>query len=186
MAMSHPFERLSASTRRRALPVLVILTLALTVVLQIVGRPLQTSAAPQGIVSFELAGTLPTAQAIMASWDPTAQLYAAFSLGLDYLYLPVYAIAIALACAQVAGSSLRTPRALWALGIVLAWTIGLAALLDAIENIALLQLLLGSTSTAWPAVASACATIKFAFVAAGLLYAGVGGAVYLAHRARRS
>ena len=108
----------------------------------------------------------------------------AFSLGLDYLYMPLYAIAIALACVQAAGSSLRSPRPIWALGILLAWALGLAALLDAIENIALFQLLLGSTSTLWPAVARTCALIKFAFVIAGLLYAAAGGVVYLIRRTR--
>ena len=185
MNLSHPFERLPAPTRRRALPVLILLTLALTLALQIAGRPLQTAAAPQGIVSFELAGNLPAAQAIIASWNHAAQLHAAFSLGLDYLYMPLYALAIALACLQAAGSSLRSPRPIWALGILLAWALGLAALLDAVENIALFRLLLGSTSTTWPVVAKACATGKFAFVIAGLLYAGVGGGAYLLRRARQ-
>jgi hypothetical protein len=186
MAVSHPFVTLPASTRRRALPVLILLTLGLTVVLQIVGRPLQNPAAPQGIVSFELAGTLPAAQAIIASWDSTAQVHAAFSLGLDYLYMPLYAVAIALACVQAAGNSLRSPRVMWTLGLLLAWALGLAALLDAVENIALFQLLAGSTSSIWPAVASVCASIKFAIVGGGLFYAGAGGAVYLVQRTRRS
>ena len=164
---------------------LILLTLALTLALQIVGRPLQTAAAPQGIISFELAGNLPAAQAIIASWNSAAQLHAALSLGLDYLYMPLYAIAIALACVQAAGSSLRSPRPIWALGILLAWALGLAALLDAVENIALFQLLLGSTSTTWSAVAKACATVKFAFVIVGLLYAGVRGIAYLIRRNRR-
>lgn len=186
MHLSHPFATLPPSTRRRSLPVLIVLTLALTAVLQIVGAPLKTPAAPQGIVSFELAGTLPAAQAMVASWDSAAQLHAAFSLGLDYLYMPLYAVAIALACVQAAGSSLRSRRPIWALGLLLAWAMGLAALLDAIENIALWQLLLGSTSAAWPAVARACALVKFAFVIAGLLYAGLGGVVYLVRRRRRA
>ena len=55
MNLSHPFERLPAPTQRSALPVLILFILALTLALQIVGRPLQTAAAPQGIVSFEVA-----------------------------------------------------------------------------------------------------------------------------------
>jgi hypothetical protein len=74
MALTHPLHRLSASTQKRALPPLIIATLALTAVLQVIGRPLQTAAAPLGIVSFELAGTLAAAQAMLASWDPNAQL----------------------------------------------------------------------------------------------------------------
>lgn len=184
MRLSHPFVDLPASARRRSLPVGIVLTLALTAALQIVGRPLQTAAAPQGIVSFELAGTLPAAQAMIASWDSTAQLHAAFSLGLDYLYMPLYAVTLALACVQAAGSALRKPRLAWALGLALAWSLGLAALLDAVENAALWQLLLGSIFAAWPAVAKACAIVKFAFVIAGLLYGGIGGVLYLIRRVR--
>ena len=61
----------------------------------------------------------------------------------------------------------------------------MAALLDAVENIALFELLLGSTSTAWPVVARACATAKFVFVIGGLSYAGVGGIAYLIRRDRK-
>lgn len=176
---------LSPQTQQRALPPLIVVTLALTAVLQLVGRPLQTAAAPLGIVSFELAGTLAAAQAMLASWDLSAQLHAAFSLGLDYLYMPLYAVTIALACVRVAATSLRSPQAAAALGILLAWGVGLAALLDAVENAALWQVLQGSTAAAWPAVARWCAIVKFALVGAGLFYAGAGAVFYLFRKARR-
>ena len=53
----------------------------------ILDRPLRTPAAPQGIVSYELAGTLPRAQEILASWGERGRLFAGVGLGLDYLYL---------------------------------------------------------------------------------------------------
>ncbi len=143
MALSHPFVRLSPTAQARALPPLILATLALTAVLQWIGRPLQTAAAPNGIISFELAGTLAAAQAMVASWDQSAQRHAAFSLGLDYLYMPLYADAIALACVRAAAISLHKQPAAAALGAVLAWGLGLAALLDAIENVALWQVLQG-------------------------------------------
>ena len=55
--------------------------------------------------------------------------------------------------------------------------------LDAVENLALIQLLRGSTWEPWPALARACAIPKFAIVAAGLLYVAVGSLALL--RARR-
>jgi hypothetical protein len=185
MNLTHPLQRLSDAAQKRALPPLMVATLALTALLQLIGRPLQTAAAPLGIVSFELAGTLAASQAMLASWDSSAQLHAAFSLGLDYLYMPLYAVTIALACVRAAATSLRTPQAAAALGILLAWGLGMAALLDAVENVALWQVLQGSTAAAWPVVARWCAIVKFAWVIAGLLYAGVGAVVYLFRKARR-
>jgi len=183
--LTHPLLRLAPQTQKRALPPLIIITLALTAALQIVGRPLQTAAAPLGIVSFELAGTLAAAQAMMASWDSSAHLHAAFSLGLDYLYMPLYAVTIALACLRAAATSLRSPQAAAALGVLLAWGLGLAALLDAVENIALWQVLQGSATAAWPVVARWCALIKFALVIAGLFFAGAGAVFYLFKKAQR-
>lgn len=178
MQLTHPLRRLSAPAQRRALPPLIVATLALTAVLQFVGRPLQTAAAPLGIISFELAGTWEAAGAMVASWDQAAQLHAAFSLGLDYLYMPLYAATIALACVRAAASTLRRPPAA-ALGLLLAWGLGLAALLDAVENVALWQVLQGPAAVAWPAVARWCAIAKFAWVFAGLLYASAGFAAHL-------
>lgn len=184
MSLTHPFQRLSHAAQKRALPPLIVATLALTAALQLIGRPLQTTAAPLGIVSFELAGTLAAAQAMIASWDSSAQQHAAFSLGLDYLYMPLYAVTIALACVRTAAASLRTSRRAAALCILLAWGLGLAALLDAVENAALWQVLQGSTAAAWPAVAHWCAAVKFVWVIAGLLYAGAAAVVYLFRKAR--
>lgn len=182
--MHHPLARFSPAAQRRALLPLSAATLLLTAVLQGVDRPLQTAAAPWGIVSFELAGSLAAAQAIIASWDQTAQLHAALSLGLDYLYMPLYAVTIALACLWAAGGVVRPWRVAARLGFVLAWGLGLAALLDALENAALWQVLLGSEGAAWPVVARWCAIAKFALVIAGLIYGATGVVVNLFRKAR--
>lgn len=178
MTISHPLQRLFPASQRRALIVLTVVTLMVMAVFRIIDRPLQTSAAPSGIVSFELAGTLAAAQAMIASWDQQAQLLAAFSLGLDYLFMPLYSTAIALACVVAAGGPLRSRRLLAGLGLLLAWGLWLAALLDAVENYALLQVLLGSEILAWPAIARWCASLKFLLILAGLAYALIGGVVY--------
>ena len=56
------------------------------------------------------------------------------------------------------------------LGIFFAWaTIG-AALLDAMENYALIRILLGTQLDLWPLVARWCAIPKFLILISGLTY----------------
>jgi hypothetical protein len=153
--------------------------------LVVLDQPLRTAIAPSGIVSFEFAGDLLHAQGIMASWGHPGRVYAGLSLGLDYLYLVLYAGTTALGCGLVAGRLTRRVRWLGGLGAVLSWAPLLAALLDAIEDYALIRVLLGSTAPAWPIVAWWCAGPKFLLVAAGLLYAGIGFAVSLVIKEKR-
>ena len=168
----------------RYLFALIVLALLLTVVMQRVGAPLTTAVAPAGIVSFEFAGTLERAQQILASWDRQARVHAALSLGLDYVYLLTYALAIGATCLRLAAVwEERRPR--WArLGWLLGWGQGAAALLDAIENVALIRLLLGSTASLWPPLAWICAAPKFALVLAGLSYALVAALLHVGTRHR--
>ncbi len=183
MKLPSPFDDLAPAQQKRAFIVFLVLALLVMVTLQVLGRPLVTPAAPAGIVSFELAGDPSTARQIVASWTETARVDAGFNLGLDYLFLVAYSTAIALGSALVARRLLpRAPR-LAALGAALAWAQYAAALLDALENYALIRILLGSTATYWPAVARICAVPKFALVAAGLLYVLLGALAALVGRA---
>lgn len=161
---------------------LIFLALFLTVILQIVGAPLATGAAPAGIVSFEFAGNLEQVERILTSWDQVARLHAALSLGLDYLYLVVYALAIGVTCLKVAAFWQGKWPALSRLGFWLGWSQSVAALLDAVENLALIRLLLGATTPFWPRVAQICATLKFLLVLAGLVYVLLAAVLYLLRR----
>ncbi len=142
--------------------------------LQGISAPLVTPEAPLGIVSFEFAGDLDTTRAILSSWGEDGRLRAALALGLDFLFLVLYAAAIALACGRVAErwGSPETPA--HRLGVALAWGALLAGALDAVENTAGVMLLLGSQAAAWAPLAAVCAALKFALVAAGLAYAAIG------------
>jgi hypothetical protein len=185
MSLSNPFAWLSHTAQNRALAALTALTLALMVVMSSAGSPLVDEAAPFGIVSFEFAGDLETARAMLASWGERGRLYAALVQGLDYLFLVSYATAIALGCAVVARGLPRPGARAVALGVGLAWSLFAAALLDAVENYALIQLLLGASSELWAPLAWWCALPKFAIVAAGLVYLLAGGAWIALARARR-
>ncbi|MEW6717786.1 MAG: hypothetical protein AB1345_09810 [Chloroflexota bacterium] len=184
MKLRHPFTWLSDSGQKRAFVPLLVLTLAVLVGLQVLGSPLKTDAAPAGIVSFEFAGEQPVAQGIVESWGQRGQVYAGLNLGLDFLFLVAYASAIGLGCVLVA-------RNLWArfeflplVGVVLSWGQFGAALLDSVENIALIQVLLGIKGEIWPAVALWCALPKFIIVALGLLYVILGALLVVAVKAQ--
>lgn len=147
------------------------LTLAVWLVLSVASAPLKTAAAPFGIVSFELAGTVERAAAIVASWGPPQREAAAFGLGLDFLFLFLYPITISLACRITAARLTMSWPRLSLLGTALALVVPLCIALDAIENVALWRVLaLGATSP-WPAVAAIAAYPKFALVLVGIGYA---------------
>ncbi len=168
--MNAPFAFLPPPRRNRWMKIAIVLALGMTLFFNLTGGPLQTAVAPAGIISFEFAGNVANAQMIVASWGEHGRLVAAFGLGLDFLYPLVYAAAISLACVWAAERvQPKSPGAAkW--GIWLAWGAWLAALLDYVENVALVLLLFGSTAVLLPPLAFICAAIKFALVIAGILY----------------
>lgn len=173
-----PFDKCSNLGRKRSLVTALVLSLVLLIALRILDAPLRTAVAPRGIVSFELAKDADASRQILDSWNARAKTQAAFSLGLDYLFLIVYAVFISLACVQVSEALRHRSPLLACLGEILAWAQFLAAILDAVENAALISLLLRSERLWWPAVARGCAIIKFTIVGAGLIYVA-GGVVVI-------
>jgi len=164
--MTHPLAALAPEKRIRWFVPLLIATLLLTFLFRFIGPSQPT------IVDFELAGSMPKAQTIIDAWSETDRIRAGFSLGIDYLYMPVYSTTIALAC--VLAAWVLKSKAWRSIGLLLAWGLWAAAIFDAIENVALLTILLGNNVAPWPQIAQICATIKFALILAGLLYAVAG------------
>ncbi|HEY42382.1 MAG TPA: hypothetical protein G4O11_00155 [Anaerolineae bacterium] len=182
MTARHPFERISPSTQKRVFWVLLLLTLCLMATLRVLDAPLKTEAAPSGIVSFEFAGDLQLAQRMIESWDRRGQVSAGLSLGLDYLFLIAYAGSIGMGCVLIAQNASKRVKKLGTLGVLLAWALLVAGLLDMVENYALIRVLLGSQREIWPMVAKWCALPKFLIVALGLAYILIGGVVSLLAR----
>lgn len=175
--MKHPFEFITVPGQKGAFVALFLLTVIVMVSLQISGGPLRSEAAPGGIISFEFAGDLANAQAMVASWGAEGRIYAGLNLGLDYLFIISYVGAIGLGCVAVARALARRIPSLVTLGVILAWAQICAGLLDSVENYALIQVLLGSEATFWPPLARWCAIPKFLMVASGLIYVVVGAAL---------
>lgn len=184
--MKHPLQSVPTEYRKRFFFIFLTLALVLLAVFGVLDVPLQTEAAPKGIVSLELAGTPQTARAITDSWKQVSLLlsatadrpnpdivnvpyiFAAFGLGLDYLFMPVYALALAF------GSLLASQKHtgwMHSLSVMAGYGAFAAVLFDAVENYALFQVLLGRVDSDFPAIAALCATIKFSSIGFGILVA---------------
>lgn len=181
MKLTHPLHKIPTNQRKRTFAVLSFATVLIMVILNISSRPLTTSVATNGIISYEFAGDRESAQDILDSWDSQAKVYAAFNLGLDYLFLVLYSASISAGVLWLTDALTNNRRTL-RLAQLLAWSLVLAAFLDAIENSALFTILINGATEPWPRVASVAAGIKFALVIIGLLYVLIGLIVRLGKR----
>ena len=168
--MKHPLVFVPLELRKPFFYFFLVFTIFIFGVFSFIDQPLRTDAAPNGTVSFELAFTSDTAQSILDSWDANARLFAAFGLGFDYLFMPVYALALSLGL-LLAG----TNKVHWYASLTnwLGWVAFVAALFDAVENYALWKILTGSLET-YPQIAGICASIKFGLLILGLVTAIAG------------
>ena len=104
----------------------------------------------------------------LSLWDSIEKTWAAFSLGLDFLFLVIYSTLLSLGCVCAASSF---QKGTWnTLGIILAWGQWMAAFFDALENISLVAILFGSQSNFIPLISRFSAFIKFVLIFLGLIY----------------
>lgn len=165
--------------RKSALWPLVFLAIFVMLILTVVGTPLNTGSAPNGIISYELAGNPDKATAILNSWDGKARERAAFIQGFDFLFIPLYVAAITLACSMTASVLHQRSWPLVTLGVIIAWLVVLAGVLDIIENVSLLVMLFDAPANPWPQIAFWCALPKFVIVILGIMYTLYGAMAYL-------
>jgi hypothetical protein len=163
-------DGLHSSTLATLLVASMLPTYLLLLLQAVLNRPLKTAVAPRGIVSLQLAGTAGRAREVIDSWDDAASRSARHGVWLDYLYLVSYAAALVLGCVwaarQLAGASVWMA----AIGPILAWLVVLAAVFDAIENLALLVQLSRAPGAFWAALSWVCAWAKFLLAGLGVVY----------------
>lgn len=177
--MRHPFESLSSHQLKWVFLSSLVVYSILQIGFVVLDVPLRNAVAPNGIVSFELARDDQSSAAILASWDETAKLDASFGLGLDYLFMCMYATLISVVCLWSGRILAANHRLFAAWGRKLAWAVWVAALFDAIENVALLLQLFASNIDPLPLLAALCATVKFTLIGACLAYSLYGAVVRL-------
>lgn len=174
----HPWRALQPLTRRRLLMRTGAIFVALTIAMTRMGAPLKTETSPLGIVSFELAGTPERAQRLLGEWSPAQKEIAAKNIRLDYTYIVVYALAFSLACAAVADAAGDRRVVLQRAAALASWGALVAAILDVIENLAMMSELGAGASGAAPGVAFAAASLKFLLLGAAVAVLLTGGVRY--------
>jgi hypothetical protein len=168
--MKHPLDWIPSQVRRPLFFIFLAWTLVIFFLFLPANRPLITTTSPSGIVSLQLAWTPVRAAAMINTWSVNARLFAAFGLGFDYLFMPVYALALALGSLLAAG---RHPGWFARLGVWAACGAFLAAILDGLENFGQFQeLFQGRVDLAL--LVGICATLKFTLILLGLAY-GLAG-----------
>ena len=169
--MHHPLDFIPQNLRKPMFYIFFALTILIFGVFSRSEQYLRTSAAPSGVVSFELARNLQTSQAIVDSWDANARLVAAFGLGFDYLFMLTYALALSLGLLLAMNGKMGGYYyfAAW-----MGWGAFAAALFDAVENYALWNVLTSGVVSPYPQIAALCATAKFILLIVGLITALAG------------
>jgi hypothetical protein len=157
--VKHPFEGVPTGRRRTVMLALVIATTPVMAALALLDRTL-----PCGIVDFELCAFRGACDRVIVAYRP-AGLEVGMSIGLDYLFMPLYAATLAAAVVFVAAR--RGERARWAAGLI-AWGATGAAGFDAVENAAMYHMVeTGTAAAGW--LASGAAANKFALVAIAIV-----------------
>lgn len=149
---------------------LTVSTIVVAAGMLIVDQQLKTNHAPLGIISLQLAGSIPSARLVVYDWHPKERLAAAFGLGLDYLFLLSYSLWLFLGCRWSAERWLKSNATRGSLFAWLAWGAIVAAALDAVENVILLLFLQSDGKSVLYPLAFWCAVLKFLLI---LLTAGI-------------
>jgi hypothetical protein len=136
----------------------LVLTVATLAALAVIDQHLRSPVSPLGIVSFEVCAYAGSCRAIVESWGPGGQVWAALSLGVDYLFMVLYPATIFLGLLLVV---VHVPDRLKKLTRRAAWAVWGAGAADAAENYSLVQMLVSPAADgyAWPA--AMFATAKF-------------------------
>jgi hypothetical protein len=166
---------------------LVVLFVAVTVLMGILGHPMINDTNRSGILGFELAGSAARAGTILASWDAQARAAAQLQTLVDcFVYIPVYVFALSAWVAWVGVHS----RWGWLrqIAFALAWAMWLAGALDYVENVAMLRQLGVGADQTLAGLARTCALGKFGIAYATSAVAVLGSVAVALQRgiARRS
>jgi hypothetical protein len=157
---------------------------AFDVALVALDRKMMAAGGPS-IVGFEFAGSADRAGQIIAEWGGSGRDYARWSLWLDFGFMLSYGAFFALASLATRDfARAASLRRLAAVGVFAAVAAASAAVFDFGENVSLLLTLGGHGGSAGPALAAACASVKFALIAFAIVYVLWGLVIRLLLRRR--
>jgi hypothetical protein len=167
---------------RRLLVALGVATIAFNLVLTWLDNRLQATGGPS-ILGLEFAGSLGRVEEIQAEWGGHGEYLARTSLWIDFGFMASYGAFFALAGVAVREfAAARELRRLAAVGAVVPACAVAAALFDLAENTLWLLVLGGHLGEPAPAIATACASLKFLLIAVAILYSLAGLLAWLRFR----
>jgi hypothetical protein len=167
--MKSPFRNLSKKSITNITLLLFVLMITCSIFLKFLDSYFTTDSCVYGIISLELAKELSIVQGMFSSWSFEGRIAASLSTGFDYLYLIIYSFFIAFLIHRL-NEDLWRNKPLYKFGVVLIYAVFLAALFDGIENVGLMQLLLGNETQFWTSIAYYFAVIKFIILAISILF----------------
>jgi hypothetical protein len=166
---SSPFSKLTKNQEKRLTGILFFSVVICIAFLKYLDQFLINETCTGGIVSFELAKDLETAGSYLNSWGEQGKIAASLGLGFDFLFPIAYATFIALLIHKL-NVRLWLDRPFFKTGNLLIWLLFLAAIFDYIENIGLINLILGNMEQFWVSIAYYFAVMKFLIILIGILY----------------
>lgn len=170
MHPAHPLSWIPKERERIVLLVLLALEVLSISLLALADFQLRSDVTPMGIVSFQFLGNGVDAKRALMAWGEGGRIYAAFSLGADYLFMVVNALLLAL-LAGMLGRKLKTSRpGFWSLSAAMAWVFILAGVCDAIENALFIPIITGQDLDPWARWGMIFAAGKFCLLGLGMLY----------------
>jgi len=129
------------------------------------GASLFTAESKGGIVDLEMADTPEKLQHLLGLWNKQV---AVNNIYIDFLFIPCYALFLAVCCKYMAEKIVRPSFKIWANRLVK--LIVVAALLDVVENILMLMSIAGNYISETLLLTRLIASSKFLFVGLAILY----------------
>jgi hypothetical protein len=173
-----PFSSLTKNQETRLTRVLLILMVLCIAVLKYLDQFLINDTCSGGIISFELAGDLETVGSYLNSWGEKGKIAVSLGLGFDFLFPIVYASFMAILIHKL-NVLLWFKRSFFMVGNGLIWAIFLAGIFDYIENIGLINLVLGNMEQFWVSISFYFEVVKFCVILVVLLYIFVNFSLFL-------
>jgi len=129
------------------------------------GASLYTAESKGGIVDLEMADTPEKLQHLMGIWNKQVAIN---NIYIDFLFIPCYAVLLAVCCKYMAEKIVRPSYQIWANRLVK--LIAVAAILDVVENILMLMSIAGNFTPETLLLTRLIATGKFLILGLAILY----------------
>ena len=120
---------------------------------------------------------------IVKSWDTNGKINAGLTLGFDYLFLLLYSSCLAMLIYNI-NNRLWKNNSFYKIGKLLIGLVFIAAFCDAVENVALIKLLLGDLKQLWSSVAYYFAMVKFVIVLICIIYLLINWSILFLEKAK--